>query len=40
MQRDPRAYLWDVCEAAKEIQSFVVGMDELQYSQKPWFRLQ
>ena len=33
MQRDPRAYLWDVCEAAKEIQSFVVGMDELQYSQ-------
>mgnify|MGYP000349563758 CR=1 FL=1 len=33
MQRDPRAYLWDVCEAAKEIQSFVAGMDESLYSQ-------
>lgn len=33
MQRDPRAFLWDVCEAAKEIQSFVAGMDESLYSQ-------
>lgn len=27
MQRDPGAFLWDVCEAALEIQSFTAGMD-------------
>jgi uncharacterized protein with HEPN domain len=26
MQRDPRAFLWDVCEAARAIQSFTVGL--------------
>lgn len=33
MQRDPRAYLWDVIEAAKAIQSFVAGMDLTKYTQ-------
>ena len=27
MQRDPRAFLWDVREAALAIQSFTTGMD-------------
>jgi uncharacterized protein with HEPN domain len=27
MQRDPRAFLWDVREAALAIQSFTAGMD-------------
>ena len=27
MRRDPRAFLWDVREAALAIQSFMVGMD-------------
>jgi uncharacterized protein with HEPN domain len=27
MQRDPRAFLWDVRESALAIQSFVEGMD-------------
>ncbi len=27
MQRDPRAFLWDVREAALAIQSFTSGMD-------------
>jgi uncharacterized protein with HEPN domain len=27
MQRDPRAFMWDVREAALAIQSFVAGMD-------------
>lgn len=27
MQRDPRAFLWDVREAAQAIQSFTVGLD-------------
>ncbi len=31
MQRDPRAYLWDVCEAAKAIESFTNGMAIEQY---------
>ena len=31
MQRDPRAYLWDVREAALAIQSFIVGMDAASY---------
>jgi uncharacterized protein with HEPN domain len=33
MQRDPRAWLWDVREAAQAIESFVVGMDEAGYAQ-------
>jgi uncharacterized protein with HEPN domain len=32
MQRDPRAYLWDVREAALAIQSFTVEMDAAAYS--------
>ena len=31
MQRDPRAFLWDVREAALAIQSFVAGMDMATY---------
>ena len=27
MQRDPRAFLWDVREAAQAIQSFSAGLD-------------
>ena len=32
MQRDPRAFLWDVREAALAIQSFTAGMDAAAYS--------
>lgn len=32
MQRDPRAFLWDVREAALAIQSFTVGMDAAAYA--------
>lgn len=31
MQRDPRAFLWDVTEAALAIQTFTAGMDAPQY---------
>lgn len=33
MQRDPRAWLWDVREAAQAIESFVASMDETGYAQ-------
>ncbi|MGV2481585.1 UNVERIFIED_CONTAM: DUF86 domain-containing protein, partial [Salmonella enterica subsp. enterica serovar Weltevreden] len=32
MQRDPRAYLWDVREAAMAIASFTHGLDAAAYS--------
>ena len=32
MQHDPRAYLWDVREAAQAIQSFVAGLDASAYA--------
>jgi len=32
MQRDPRAFLWDVRESATAIQSFVAGMDATSYA--------
>lgn len=32
MQRDPRAFLWDVREAALAIQSFTTGMDATAYA--------
>lgn len=32
MQRDARAFLWDVQEAAKQIQVFVAGMDASAYA--------
>lgn len=32
MQRDPRAWLWDVCEAAQAIHSFVVGYNADSYA--------
>lgn len=32
MQRDPRAYLWDVRESALAIQSFVAGLDMAAYA--------
>ena len=31
MQRDPRAFLWDVREAALAIQTFTTGMDAAAY---------
>jgi uncharacterized protein with HEPN domain len=31
MQRDPRAYLWDVVDAAQSIQTFTRGMDASAY---------
>ena len=31
MQRDPRAFLWDVRDAALAIQGFVAGMDAAAY---------
>ena len=35
MQRDPRAYLWDVREAAPAIQNFVAGLDATAYAATP-----
>ena len=32
MQRDPRAFLWDVRESALAIQSFTAGMDVATYA--------
>jgi len=32
MQRDPRAYLWDVRESALAIQTFTQGMDAAAYA--------
>ncbi len=32
MQRDPRAYLWDVRESALAIQAFTKGMDAAAYA--------
>ena len=32
MQRDPRAWLWDVREAAFAIESFVTGLDSGAYA--------
>jgi len=32
MQRDPRAFLWDVRESALAIQSFIAGMDMAAYA--------
>jgi uncharacterized protein with HEPN domain len=31
-QRDPRAYLWDVTEAARAIESFIAGLDAKAYA--------
>ena len=35
MQRDPRAFFWDVREAALAIQSFTTGMDAAAYAANP-----
>lgn len=35
MQRDPRAYLWDVRESALAIQVFTAGMDAPAYATNP-----
>lgn len=32
MQRDPRAFLWDVQESARQIQGFIAGMDAAAYA--------
>jgi uncharacterized protein with HEPN domain len=31
-QHDPRAFLWDVAEAARAIEGFIAGLDEHTYS--------
>jgi uncharacterized protein with HEPN domain len=31
-QRDPRAFLWDVAEAARAIEGFIAGMDAQAYA--------
>ena len=35
MQRDPRAFLWDVRDAALAIQSFTTGIDAAAYAANP-----
>ena len=35
MQRDPRAFLWDVRESALAIESFTQGMDAAAYESNP-----
>lgn len=35
MQRDPRAFLWDVRESAMQIQDFVSGMNASTYAVNP-----
>ncbi len=35
MQRDPRAYLWDVREAALAIETFIAGLDEASFEASP-----
>ena len=35
MQRDPRAFLWDVQEAASQIDVFLAGMDAAAYVANP-----
>lgn len=35
MQRDPRAFLWDVRESALAIESFTKGMDAAAYESNP-----
>jgi uncharacterized protein with HEPN domain len=38
MQRDVRAYLWDVIEAANDIQRFVKGATDDDYSRNPMLK--
>lgn len=38
MERDPRAYLWDVKQAAKAIDEFVAGLDAAGYAQNAMVR--
>lgn len=35
MQRDPRAFLWDVREAARDIQTFTANLDASGYEANP-----
>ncbi|MEO8024375.1 MAG: HepT-like ribonuclease domain-containing protein [Polaromonas sp.] len=35
MQRDPRAWLWDVREAAEAVKHFVAGLDANSYARTP-----
>lgn len=35
MQRDPRAWLWDVREAASTIEQFTAGLDAASYARTP-----
>ncbi len=38
MERDPRAYLWDVQQAADAIEQFIVGLDAAGYAQNALVR--
>ncbi|WP_027530690.1 DUF86 domain-containing protein [Bradyrhizobium sp. WSM3983] len=38
MQRDPRAFLWDVQQAAEAITAFTAGLDVLDYRASPLIR--
>jgi uncharacterized protein with HEPN domain len=38
MERDPRAYLWDVQQAANAIEQFVAGLDAAGYAQSALVR--
>jgi len=38
MERDPRAYLWDVQQAANAIEQFVAGLDAAGYAQNALVR--
>jgi uncharacterized protein with HEPN domain len=38
MERDPRAYLWDVQQAADAIEQFVAGLDAAGYAQNALVR--
>ncbi|HAK63428.1 MAG TPA: hypothetical protein DCO82_09345 [Alphaproteobacteria bacterium] len=35
MPRDPKAYLWDICEAADAIQTFIADIDLIAYRANP-----
>jgi uncharacterized protein with HEPN domain len=38
MERDPRAYLWDVQQAANAIEQFIAGLDAAAYAQSALVR--
>jgi uncharacterized protein with HEPN domain len=38
MERDPRAYLWDILQAANAIEEFIAGLDAAGYAQSALVR--